>query len=213
MGLNPQLREIHHNASTGLALIAASLPPHYKLTLICRHTEIEGAEIVTTSDDLSLALGTLARLIRQEAPKASPPASDTMTAAQMAALGRLRSIELLALWPGDHRVAEVAREGSDFIERCVETLSGPIGAEELAERGLNERMQTVVEILVGETIDDRSPARQHLKLTQGEIEALGYGPPCPCGERGLLRGECLVETPEGELCAECAKAEQEASDV
>lgn len=50
-----------------LMLIAEELPAEYKLTLICRHTKLENAQIVMTDDDLKLAKEALKKSLGLEA--------------------------------------------------------------------------------------------------------------------------------------------------
>ena len=44
------LNDIHEEASRVLWDIKALLPPHYKLTLIARNTEMDNADLVVTED-------------------------------------------------------------------------------------------------------------------------------------------------------------------
>ncbi len=60
-------------------------------------------------------------------------------------------------------------------------------AVELRARDLDERMQEVLGAITGETIPGR--ASISTKITRAEMEALGYGVPCACGERGLMASE------------------------
>jgi hypothetical protein len=73
--------------------------------------------------------------------------------------------------------------------------TGPVTLSELLQRGMDERMTEVVNLAIGDVLPER--ARGVIAIQ--EAQALGYGPPCECGERGLGPGEdecteCLEET-------------------
>lgn len=65
------------------------------------------------------------------------------------------------------------------------TTKNPITLQELRERGMDNHMQDVISMLVGEV----TPASVRGKISPEDMFALGYGPPCECGERGLAPGE------------------------
>lgn len=69
---------------------------------------------------------------------------------------------------------------------------------ELAERGMEPRLEEVLSVLIG----DRMSAPGWLNLTPVELAALGYGRPCECGERGLEPGEAACTYPgcEDDTC-------------
>lgn len=72
----------------------------------------------------------------------------------------------------------------------------PISLAELVERGLGEDAQEMVAILT-----DILPAEFPLEVAY----ALGFGPPCPCGERGLRPGEIAYD----DACADCLESEND----
>ena len=80
--------------------------------------------------------------------------------------------------------------------------SDPVTFDEINRRGLSDRVQEVLHALIGENIS----AQLFRSLETSEMEALGYGPSCPCGERGLSRGERTLEIFGEEVCAECAES-------
>lgn len=80
----------------------------------------------------------------------------------------------------------------------------PVTVAELLARGMDERMAEIVSLLAGEIL--RDPVTK--SLSPDELAAFGFGPTCPCGERGLRPGEKL--TGDGESCEECRAAEPSA---
>ena len=82
---------------------------------------------------------------------------------------------------------------------ALETAAeGPVTIAELARRGLDPRLEEVLNIAIGDVL--RSPPGN--PITPEEMAALGYGPVCECGERGLGQGE--------KACAECPDADDAA---
>ena len=78
-----------------------------------------------------------------------------------------------------------------------------ITMQEIRERGLDDDAVDVVNEMVGE----RLPSHVAKHVPMADLALFGYGPPCPCGERGMLPGETIVENADGEMCAECAAIE------
>lgn len=70
----------------------------------------------------------------------------------------------------------------------------PISLAELVERGLADDAQEMLA-----QITDFIPDEVPLEVAF----ALGFGPPCPCGERGLRPGEKA----DGDSCIDCADDE------
>lgn len=72
---------------------------------------------------------------------------------------------------------------------------GPIGIRELLFRGMDGRLAEVLNLAIDDTLPERCRS-----LERSEKEALGYGPPCECGERGLAIGESSCqECPADEI--------------
>jgi hypothetical protein len=78
----------------------------------------------------------------------------------------------------------------------------PISVDELRQRGMDDRLREVVELMVGDKPNSPPGA-----VTPAGAWALGYGVPCPCGERGINPDESL----EGELRDICAASESAAA--
>lgn len=72
----------------------------------------------------------------------------------------------------------------------------PITFDDIASSGLDERVSEILTMLIGEVL----PPRARGKITVAEAAALGYGPPCECGERGL--------GPNEKSCTECTDDER-----
>jgi hypothetical protein len=83
-------------------------------------------------------------------------------------------------------------------------VADPVSIEELSERGMEDRLAEIIRVLVGETIHLLPPS---FVLTPTEMFALGYGPPCECGDRGL-KPEEMVCTACG-YCHECCDCYRE----
>lgn len=79
------------------------------------------------------------------------------------------------------------------------TPYNPITVEELARRGMSDRLTEIIHTVVGEHL--HSP--EWLGLTDEEKAALGYGTPCPCGEKGLMPDEKLCGC--GNRCQQCCE--------
>ena len=62
---------------------------------------------------------------------------------------------------------------------------------------MDDRLTAIISGLIG----DKLPARSDLGLSLEEMNALGYGKTCPCGEKGLKKDEKLCKC--GEHCQEC----------
>ena len=60
----------------------------------------------------------------------------------------------------------------------------PITVEELLRRGMDERLTEIIHGGIGDYYHSYSGV-----VTIDELAALDYGPPCPCGERGMKDGE------------------------
>lgn len=71
----------------------------------------------------------------------------------------------------------------------------PITFDDIANSGLDERVAEVLTLIIGEVLPERARGKVSVK----EAAALGYGPPCECGERGLASGETE--------CRECIEAD------
>ncbi|CAM5574986.1 hypothetical protein MAUB1S_09664 [Mycolicibacterium aubagnense] len=74
-----------------------------------------------------------------------------------------------------------------------------VSISELVERGMDERLRQVIEAAVGDCLPDGSKDR----ITREEAWAIGYGEPCPCGERGMAPWEI----DKGDMCADCREAQ------
>lgn len=72
----------------------------------------------------------------------------------------------------------------------VRIPSTSISLSELVERGLSEDAQDMI-ARITDFIPDEFPVEV--------AYALGFGPPCPCGERGMRPGEKAVD----DTCADC----------
>ena len=74
----------------------------------------------------------------------------------------------------------------------------PITVEELLRRGMSERLAEIINGGIGDYY-----RTSEINITNDELGALGYGPPCPCGERGLIAGETVCEKCGN--CKECCE--------
>lgn len=74
----------------------------------------------------------------------------------------------------------------------------PVSIEELLRRGMDEQLTEIIRNSIGDYLQ---PAYPDMMLTREEMAAFGYGPPCPCGEKGLRMDEKLCEC--GDCCEEC----------
>lgn len=86
---------------------------------------------------------------------------------------------------------------ADAIERFV--MASAVSLDEVRQRGMDQRMHDAVMIITQGTLPDSSNG----KLTADELWALGFGPSCPCGERGMAPDEEIVD----DICAMCREAE------
>ena len=78
--------------------------------------------------------------------------------------------------------------------------ANPVTVEELLARGMSDRLEEIIGLIVGEIL----PPQAKGELTLDEMWALGFGPPCPCGERGMMPSDTIIDTDDGETCSECA---------
>jgi hypothetical protein len=109
--------------------------------------------------------------------------------------------------PATIQIAPMTSDQIDYLKRAwrpfgeqqqmaiqvIRPDEGPVTIMELRRRGLDERLQEVLNIAIGDVMRGY-PGRP---ITAEEMEALGYGSICECGERGLSLGE--------KSCAECPK--------
>ena len=77
-----------------------------------------------------------------------------------------------------------------------------ISLEEFVRRRPADDLAETISLLVGDFLPDGAGE----KLTPEQRWAFGFGPACPCGERGMAPGEHLDE--ELGCCRECAEAER-----
>lgn len=77
----------------------------------------------------------------------------------------------------------------------------PVSIAELARRGMDDRLQQIIQGSVGRILTMTDPT---VTLTETEKQALGYGQRCPCGEKEMAPGEKLCGC--GENCQECCAA-------
>lgn len=80
---------------------------------------------------------------------------------------------------------------------CI-PLPLPVTLNELQRRGAGEDIVALVSMLIG----DRLPKTITERVTMADLALFGYGPLCPCGERGMLPGE----DSDDDMCADCRAA-------
>jgi len=74
-----------------------------------------------------------------------------------------------------------------------------IGLDEVRRWGLDDDVIAVVSTLIG----DRLPQDITERVPLTDLALFGYGPSCPCGERGMMPGEVS----DDDMCADCRAAE------